>query len=133
MAFITWKKDYEVGYAKVDEQHKELVSIINQLADAMEKGKGKDELGKVLHFLANYTVSHFKTEEDLMTAGNYPGYPAHKKIHTDLLTQVGDLVKKFDAGKSVLTVSVMTFLQDWLINHIQGEDVKLAGFLNRKV
>ena len=130
MAFITWKKEFEVGYAKVDDQHKELVRIINSLADAMGSGKGKEELGKVLHFLAEYTVSHFGTEEALMKNHNYPGFPAHKKIHEDLLAQVGDLVTKFDSGKSVLTVQVMNFLQDWLIKHIQGEDTKLAGFLN---
>ena len=130
MAFITWKKEFEVGYAKVDDQHKELVRIINSLADAMGSGKGKEELGKVLHFLAEYTVSHFGTEEALMKSNSYPGYAAHKKIHEDLLAQVGDLVTKFDSGKSVLTVQVMNFLQDWLIKHIQGEDTKLAGFLN---
>ena len=132
MAFITWKKEFEVGYLKVDDQHKELVSIINKLADAMGQGKGKEELGKVLHFLAEYTVSHFKTEEDLMALHGYPGFPAHKKIHTDLVAQVSDLVGKFDSGKSVLTVQVMNFLQDWLIKHIQGEDTKLAGFLNSR-
>jgi len=131
MAFITWKKEFEVGYVKVDDQHKELVRIINTLADAMSLGKGKEELGKVLHFLAEYTITHFKTEEDLMLASGYPGFTGHKKIHEDLLTQVRELVEKFDSGKSVLTVQVMNFLQDWLIKHIQGEDTKLAGFLKK--
>ena len=131
MAFITWKKEFEVGYTKVDDQHQELVKIINRLADAMSTGKGKDELGKVLHFLAEYTVTHFKTEEDLMLANAYPEFPIHKKIHEDLVAQVTELVGKFDSGKPVLTVQVLNFLQDWLIKHMQGEDKKLAGFLNK--
>lgn len=130
MAFSTWTKELEVGYAKVDEQHKSLVDIINKLHDAMKQGKGKEELGHVLHFLAEYTGSHFKTEEVLMQGHAYPGFPKHKKIHEDLIQQVTDLVSKFDSGETVLTLKVMDFLQDWLVKHIQGEDHRMALFLN---
>lgn len=130
MAFMNWSSALEVGYPKIDEQHKSLVNAVNNLHSAMKQGKGKDELGKTLHFLAEYTVAHFKTEEDLMQRSGYPSFATHKAIHEDLLKQVVDLVAKFDAGQSVMTIKVMDFLNDWLVKHIQGEDVRMAKFLN---
>jgi hemerythrin len=129
MAFINWQREYEVGYAKVDDQHKELVRIINSLAEAMGAGQGQEQVGQVLHALSEYTSYHFAMEEGLMKSHDYPDYPAHRKIHESLLASVQDLVTRFDAGKPVLTVAVMNFLQDWLIDHIQREDAKLVGFL----
>ncbi|HWQ08907.1 MAG TPA: bacteriohemerythrin [Holophaga sp.] len=129
MAFMNWSSALEVGHPKVDEQHKSLVKAVNDLHDAMKQGKGKDELGRVLHFLADYTATHFQTEEGLMQRGAYPGYSAHKAIHEDLLKQVADLVSRFDSGQSVMTIKVMDFLNEWLVRHILGEDVRLAKFL----
>jgi hemerythrin-like metal-binding protein len=130
MPFMNWTPALEVGHPKVDEQHKSLVMAVNDLHDAMKHGKGKDELGRVLHFLADYTATHFKTEEELMQRHRYPAYVAHKALHEDLLRQVGDLVTRFDAGQGVMTIKVMDFLNDWLVTHIQCEDAKMAKHLN---
>jgi hemerythrin len=131
MAFMNWSPSLEVGHPTIDEQHKSLLDAVNRLHDAMKLGKGKDELGGLLHFLADYTVTHFNAEENLMKAGAYPGYSAHKVIHDDLLRQVKDLVQKFDAGQAVMTIKVMDFLSDWLLQHIRVEDAKMAKSISR--
>jgi len=133
VALMNWSKDLEVNFPKVDDQHRSLVDIVNNLHDAMKLGKGRDEVGKVLHFLADYTTSHFKAEEELMTRHAYPEFSTHKQIHTELLKQVGDLVKQFDGGQAVLTLKVMSFLQEWLTKHIKVEDLKMASFLRTRV
>nr|WP_320132414.1 bacteriohemerythrin [uncultured Holophaga sp.] len=133
MALMNWSKDLEVNFPKVDEQHRSLLDAVNRLHDAMKAGKGKDEVGRVLHFLADYTVSHFRMEEELMASHGYPGAAAHRQIHADLLAQVGQLVSQFDSGTVTLTLKVMTFLQEWLTHHIKGEDMKLGAFLRTAV
>lgn len=55
MAFIHWNADMETGISKIDEQHKKLVHLLNDLFDAMNSGKGKDALGIILHDLVEYT------------------------------------------------------------------------------
>ncbi|MGB9912684.1 MAG: hemerythrin, partial [Candidatus Kapaibacteriota bacterium] len=47
MAFIEWNDNYSVGVSIIDNQHKQLIRIINELHEGMGTGKGKDVLGKV--------------------------------------------------------------------------------------
>jgi len=132
MGLITWNKTLETGHPKIDEQHKALVDAFNNLHQAMKQGKGKEVLGKTLDFLKDYTVQHFKMEESLMDASHYPGAAKHKTFHKDLVVKVADLVDKFHNGQAMLTMQVMDFLEGWLVEHIQGEDQRLAEFLRSK-
>lgn len=129
VGLIVWDKRLESGNPKIDEQHKSLVEAYNRLHSAMKQGKGREEVGKILVFLKDYTVSHFKMEEELMDRHAYPGASKHKTIHHDLVVQVADLVEKYQQGATALTIPVMNFLEDWLTKHIQSEDFQLANFL----
>jgi hemerythrin-like metal-binding protein len=132
MALIVWDKRLETGHGKIDEQHKSLVEIFNRLHGAMKQGKGRDEVEGILVFLKDYTVSHFSMEEQLMNEHNYAGAAKHKQIHAELVQQVADLVSKFQKGTATLTLPVMNFLEDWLVQHIQGEDYRFALDLKSK-
>lgn len=132
MGLISWDARLQTGHGKIDSQHKELLDAINRLHTAMKQGKGKSELGSILTFLKDYTVSHFQMEEELMNTHRYPGSPKHKAIHHDLVVQVEDLVAKHEKGENILTLSVMDFLEDWLVQHIQGEDFRFAAYLKEK-
>lgn len=116
----------------MDDQHKALVQAINDLHDAVRQGRGKSGLGQMFHFLRDYTLSHFRTEEELMGLHRYPRYGTHKEIHDALMRQMAALVQRYDGGQLILTVDVMDFLQEWLVGHIQAEDKKLAQFLREK-
>jgi hemerythrin-like metal-binding protein len=132
MALITWKPELATGHETIDEQHQSLIDAFNRLHTAMKQGKGKDELGSILVFLKDYTVSHFKMEEGLMDRSAYPGATMHKAIHRELVNQVADLVERFQKGTGVLTLQVMDFLEKWLTDHIQGEDKMLAEHLRKR-
>lgn len=132
MALIDWDARLETGHATIDEQHKSLVEILNRLHLAMKQGRGKGELEGILVFLKDYTLTHFAMEEDLMARHGYKGAAQHKAIHAELVAQVADLVTKFQSGKAMLTLEVMSFLEDWLVKHIQGEDYRFALDLRGK-
>jgi hemerythrin len=128
MALITWNNDLSVNIKEFDEEHKKLISMINDLHSAMGSGKGKETIGPVLSRLVDYTKTHFAAEEKLMLKHGYPGYVSHKALHDDLTKQVVDLQKKLQEGKMLVTVQVMNFLRDWLSNHIQNTDKKYGPF-----
>ena len=132
MGLITWKASLETGHAKIDDQHRSLVAAFNELHAAMKQGKGKDELGRTLAFVKNYTMEHFAMEEELMDRFGYPGAIEHKGIHGSLVSQVTELCHRFEEGRTSLTLPVMDFLEGWLVDHIQGEDVRLAQFLKTR-
>ncbi len=132
MALIVWDRHLEVGHPKIDAQHRSLVDAFNALHQAMKQGKGKEEVGKTLAFLANYTSEHFAMEEGLMRQYAYPAMTKHQALHQDLVAKVGDLVNKVQAGQAMVTLQVMDFLEGWLVEHIQGEDCQLSAYLRGK-
>jgi hemerythrin len=129
---MEWSPAFSVKIKKFDDQHKKLVELLNQLHDAMKSGQGNAMLGVVLQALISYTATHFKEEEQVMQANGYPDLARHKAEHEKLVTKVLDLQKQFQSGSSVLTMTVLSFLKDWLVSHIQGVDKKYGEFLNAK-
>lgn len=135
MALFQWNDAmYSVGSEKIDKQHKKLVELLNSLYEAMSKGKGNDVLGPILNELVNYTVVHFKTEEDLFTKYNYPGKTLHKAEHKKFVDEVASFKSEFDTGKAMISIKLMTFLKDWLVKHIKGSDKQYTQFfVDKKV
>ncbi len=133
MALMTWNDKMSVGVAMIDDEHKKLVAMLNELYDGVQSGHGKDALGKILDGLISYTAGHFKHEEKLFADTGYPAAAAHKKEHDDLTKQVLDVQAKYKSGATgTLSLEVMNFLKNWLVNHIQGTYKKYGPHLNAK-
>ncbi len=116
----------------MDQQHKRLVALVNELFEAMQRGSGNQGAAKVLRGLLDYTRTHFRTEEDLMKAHSYPGFVAHKKQHDDLTEQTMDLSKAAQEGRLTVAIDTSKFLKEWLATHIMGSDKLLGTYLQRK-
>lgn len=129
MALIEWNDRLSVNIASIDGQHKVLVSLINELHDAMTTGKSKDVIASVLGRLIEYTKNHFRHEEQCMTKTCYAMLKDHKCQHDDLAKKVLQFETDFKAGKVGLTMEVMTFLQQWLNNHIMKSDKAYSAHL----
>ncbi|MBI3644598.1 MAG: bacteriohemerythrin [Acidobacteriales bacterium] len=133
MPLMTWTDKLSVGIKAIDDDHKKLVSMVNELYGGIVAGHGKETLGKVLDELVNYTKFHFAREEGFFAKTGYPAAAAHKKEHDDLTKQVLDVQAKYKSGAlATLSLEVMNFLKNWLVNHIQGSDQKYAPHLNAK-
>lgn len=130
MALITWQDSYSVGVELIDSDHQLLVSLINQLDDAMKEGGGRDTVGSVLNVLLEYTETHFGREELLMEKAGYPELTPHRREHVKLTTQVRQIVDRFNGGdSSSLDAEVLDFLKTWLTGHILGVDRKYAPYV----
>jgi hemerythrin len=132
MALLNWKNEYSVNIKEIDDQHRRLVDMINELHEAMVQQKAKEALGSVLSKLVNYAATHFATEERLMQGNGYPEYAEHKEKHEKMTAKVLALQKEWQAGRTTLGIEVSQFLKDWLDKHILGTDKKYAPFLNSK-
>ncbi len=75
MDYMTWTTDLSVGVKQFDDEHKELINIINMLNTAIISDDPKSHLEKILSNLAKYTRNHFSHEEELMEKHGYPGSP----------------------------------------------------------
>ncbi len=122
MPIMNWSKDLAVDIPDIDEQHKQLIALINRLHDAMSEGRGKKVLSSVLDELIAYTKTHFAFEENLMAQANYRGLESHKHEHDILTQQVVDFQKRHAGGEIAITVEISNFLKDWIIIHVRGMD-----------
>lgn len=131
MAFMDWSDSLDVGVESINEQHKKLVSMVNDLYDAVQKGQGAEALGATLDGLIDYTKTHFAYEEKLFDQTGYAEAGPHKQEHDKLCATVLDVQAKFKAGAGdTLSSEVMDFLKGWLVNHIQGTDKKYGPHLS---
>ncbi|HIJ79835.1 MAG: bacteriohemerythrin [Desulfobulbaceae bacterium] len=132
MGLINWHERYSVNIAEIDEQHKQLIKMINELHDAMMAKKGKDALLPILNQLASYCIKHFSIEEKMMQQHDYPDFADHQAKHQKMTAKVKALINDVQTGKSSVTIDVMNFLKSWLDKHIMGTDQQYAPFLNSK-
>lgn len=135
MTYFKWNNYLSVGDPVLDSDHRRIIQLLDELHDAMEQGNSHDILERVLDDLFTYTRGHFKREEELMQNIHYADLPAHKAEHQKLMLTVIDLQKRLRLGEACLNLTVITFLFDWVFNHIMTVDKKLSAvaFHNEKL
>jgi hemerythrin-like metal-binding protein len=132
MPLMAWNDKLSVGVKVLDDDHKKLLAIANELYDAIVDQRGKDVLGGILDRLVSYTQFHLAREEQFFAVTGYPDAVQHTKIHEALTKQALDIQERLNCGTQPLTLEVMTFLKDWLFDHILGADAKYGPYLNSK-
>jgi hemerythrin-like metal-binding protein len=131
MNFITWKDHYSVGIDKIDDQHKKLVKILDELYDSFVNKTSDQKIIKVLDNLKEYTQYHFLTEEQLFEDSGYSESVKHKILHDKFRKEVNSFIDEVKEGKNMVTYKLLTFLNNWLITHIQKEDQRYAAHLQK--
>ena len=131
---IEWTEDLAVGFKEIDDQHRELFTMINRMLEACNQGKGKEVLDEILGFLENYVVIHFGTEERLMQQYNYPDYASHKKHHEQFIQSFTKLKQEMATTGPGTHIVIMTnrTVVGWLNSHIRNVDKLLGAFLKDK-
>lgn len=125
---LQWQQVFETDIPKIDNQHKKLVAMINQLKESHNRGEEfvRHELNDVLVKLVEYTAVHFKDEEELMVEIGFTELKRHQKLHHQLKKRIASVLRGLQQGKSTNYYEMLSFLQDWLINHILHEDKKIG-------
>ena len=132
MGTFQWNDSLSVGVKAMDEEHKRLVKLVDELDDAMRQGQGREVMKKTFDGLVTYAATHFKTEENLMRENGYPGFEEHAEKHDAMTQQVLNLQRQVRENQATITLKTMNFLTDWLTKHIQGTDKQYGIDLNQK-
>ena len=128
---ITWSDELSVGIQEIDEQHKILVDLLNNLYRAIHEHHGNEATITTLNDLIEYTRIHFAVEESLMRVLDYPDYEEHKRHHEQLISQIHGLSEKVASGKHV-GFELLHFLKNWLTRHILEEDMEYVPHMLKK-
>lgn len=130
--FVTWKDEYSVGIKSIDDDHKKLLHLINNLQNAVYYPTGEAFERQALDELVEYTKYHFEREEALMRKYDYPDYEPHKKQHENMVNEVGAYLEAYNKDAEGTVDELTQFLKTWLIKHILGTDQQYSAFLRDK-
>jgi hemerythrin len=133
--FVEWEDRYSVGIPLIDDQHKELIKLTNDLYQGCLAG---EETARI-NFMAaikgtvDYVKYHFSMEEKLLQNVDYPDLTEHKRAHEEFVKHILNEVQSFEEGKKFVPNLFVRYLRDWILSHIAVADRTYATYiLNRK-
>jgi len=130
MNLISWDNSLSVNVEKIDKQHQKLIEMINQLHSKMKEGKGNKFTEEIIGKMAEYTKIHFSTEEKYFDLFDFEESDKHKAEHKAFIEKVAEFQDKLKKGELSLSIEVLSFLTNWLTNHIKGSDKKYTKCFN---
>jgi hemerythrin len=131
---VKWSPTFSVGINEIDEQHKELLKLTNNLFNHCvgDEESERAYFRTVINKAIDYVKYHFSTEERIMTTVNYTGYWEHKREHDSFVLTVVDQVRAFNEGKPFTLSAFTKYLKDWILAHIAVTDKKYAMYIRQR-
>ncbi|MFQ5687553.1 MAG: bacteriohemerythrin [Candidatus Scalindua sp.] len=131
MEMIRWDKSFSVNVLRFDEEHKNIILIINRLIVAMQNNDECEKVSDALNEMTSYAISHFKTEEDYMRRFGYQEYKLHKEEHREFTKTTVGFCKRVMNGNYNIASDLIEYLNHFLANHIQGTDKEYTECFNK--
>ena len=129
---LVWTENLSVKIKELDDDHKKLIKVINELhyaiLDAAPSGKVEPvEIEIALHRLENYARVHFDREEKILAAADHGDLAAQREAHRRMVHMVGEMGVRFrDSSSPQDAAELMNFAYDWITNHVYVSDQKWA-------
>jgi hemerythrin-like metal-binding protein len=132
MALKRWNSKYSVGVKILDDQHKNLLGIFNELHAAMMKGQAQSIATDLFRKLKAQAVEHYSTEEKLMEAADYPHLTRHREHHRTLIEMLEGFFARHEKGDYQVYVPMLYALRDWHDCHLLQHDRDYISHLAEK-
>ena len=129
MAFFEWDESYSVGVPELDDQHRVLIDIINDL-DRIENEGGS--IRGALDRLEWYVNEHFSYEEKLMREAKYDDFDRHVEAHRAFEKWLRSSQVHLTASgleTSQMASVINEYLKGWLTKHILVVDMDYKSLL----
>lgn len=127
-----WSAELLLHDAALDNDHRRIFGLAEELHQAMLAEQGRRRLGGLLEQLVEHTRQHLGREEELMRRARYPDLDHHRAEHETLVRRVTEFERRFREGETTMTIELMHFLSGWLETHIRGSDRRLVDYLRAK-
>lgn len=124
-----WNENFSTGIALVDEQHVQLVALINKLATHLSQANEPSLLNETLDELAAYAEYHFNAEEDIWESvfKKDDMLVYHKRNHQLFLPKISEIKNGNGNTSHAKTLEeILKYLVNWLLQHILDSDRRMA-------
>ncbi len=128
--WISWDASLSVGIDVIDEHHRYLFDLTNDLIDAIANKTGAKELLRVLNALVEYAQVHFLAEERMMDHYGYGGAERQKQQHRQFHDRLKEFYDELHDNLLITRIEVMSYLRGWLVAHILNEDTQLRSLVS---
>lgn len=129
---IQWREKLEIDGDVIDDDHRQLITLINQFEAA--KGTYRDLL-VIVQSLKHYVRTHFEREEDLQRRIGFAEANAHHDQHQTLIDRLENMIDRFISVEhgdyAAVQLELAKILRDWLVDHIVGEDLKMKPLIQK--
>jgi len=129
MKIIQWSETISVNNTTIDNQHKRLIDLINELSKHSNTGANSKIINETLSELLRYTLTHFSDEEEFMRKAGYPKLDQHIKKHRDFSHKIATFCLDVQNGKASVTKDLLQFLADWLVEHTSVDDQDYKNYI----
>ena len=129
MSFLQWKNEYSVGIESMDDEHREMITLINSTYDKLGSNADPEQIDDCLAEIFNTISMHFALEERIMRNAAYAEFEAHKNDHEELLDRLRDLMDDFYADPATGAKALEQSLSDWFAGHFSTFDARLHDLL----
>ena len=129
MSLLEWKPEYSVGIASMDDEHREMIGMINGIYAQLAESSNADDIESCLEEIFATISAHFALEERVMRDAGYEEYEEHKENHEDLLDEIRDLMDDFAADAEAGSRVLEERLSLWFSKHFASFDARLHGKL----
>ena len=120
------KDRYSIHYKNIDEQHKVLLGILNELVGLIERGAEAEQVTAIYRKLCQYATLHFTNEERYLHASGYEGLSRQQSEHSWFINRLLELDQSYEASDPTLLEETLVFLKDWYVGHIMRSDQDYA-------
>jgi hemerythrin len=137
MPLYQWDPELETGNEVIDEQHRQLFALANELAEAIASCPMTDEglceedrnlVANAIYGLTDYCIEHFADEQELMASYEYPRLPTHISLHEQLTGETLKRAAQYFNDDDIVPETLAPFFAEWLTNHIRREDLNFAEY-----
>ena len=130
---ITWSSTFACGIKLIDDQHKGLVKLVNEMFNHVtgDDEQEREYFNKVIKEAVDYIKVHFATEEKLMHFTKFENFEEHKKEHDNFVLTVVANIVAYRSRERFTLLSFTKFLKDWVLSHIAVMDKKYFEHFKR--
>ncbi len=125
MALIEWKSEFSLGVPLVDNEHREMIDLVNQLH---QKVKSQEQDAGIVDFLEDLyacAAKHFAHEELMMQSRRYSAFEHHQADHQRLLNELTSMMFEVQDGMLNNIEAMTERLYDWFCIHFKTHDAPL--------
>ncbi len=119
---LEWCSEFSVGVDELDQEHRQILSVINLIQANLEEGVKSPFVSECLTLLTRYAKEHFAHEEELMRQCGYPGIEAHIEIHRSYRKKVVELCQRTTSRDEAVPLELLSYVTSWWNSHILSED-----------